>query len=289
MSEGSTEFERPANLAEGATGASDPAFAEAHARWHAGVEESRRHPYGPLSPTAIFWLSREPRTLPGLPGVWRADADGLVIVELSAADGVTLGSGEPVEGRVELGPLTGTESELLGWGSIRVEVAARSGQIAVRPRDPASQARADYAGTSTFAPSEKWLISAEFKARPRADVSVSSAAGPDRQQHYSSPGIARFSVGDATVELTLFGSFEGDDLRAIFADASGADATFPAARFVDVKPGPDGTLVIDFNRAVNPPAAYSAAATCPFPPAENRLPVRIDAGELRPAPGPGPA
>lgn len=260
----------------------DPAFAEAHARWHAELEAWRRADYGVLSPTAIFWLSREPRTLPGLPGVWRADADGLVAMSFDAADGVTR-NGSALAGETTVGPLTGTAGEILQWGRIRIEVAARSGQIAVRPRDPESPTLVGYAGTSTFAPSQDWQVSAEFEARPRADVTVPSAAGPDRVQHYSSPGIARFRLGDETVELTLFGSFENDDLRAIFADATGEDLSFPAARFVDVDQAADGRLRIDFTRAVNPPAAYSAAATCPFPPPENRLAVRIEAGEQRPA------
>lgn len=256
-------------------------FAVAHERWHAEVESARALKYGPLSATAIFWLNHEPRTLPGLPGVWRATPDGLVSIEFDASDGVTQHD-TPVSGLVQLGPLTGTESALLWWGPIMIEAAARSGLIAVRPRDPESRDRTNYAGTPTFPPSEEWLIRAEFIERSRADVTVPSAAGADREQHYPSPGVARFRVDEEDVELTLFGSAEHGNLRAVFADASGEDATFPAVRFVDVTPEEDGTLLIDFNRAVNPPAAYSAAATCPFPPPENRLAVRIEAGERRP-------
>ena len=271
-------------------------FSAAHAEWHADVEAGRASTYGPLSPTAIHWLTNEPRTLPGLPGVWRADADGLVTVRLPAGSGVRA-PGEPAaepgtspgdneasgSRELRIGPLTGTAGETLDWGRIRIEVAARSGVIAVRPRDPDSPTRAAYAGTPVFPPSEAWVTRAEFVARPRADVTVASAAGADRLQHYASPGIARFSIGGRPYELTLFGSVEGGDLRALFADETGSDLTFPAVRFVGVEALPDGSLSIDFNRAVNPPAAYSAAATCPFPPPENRLPVRIEAGEQRPA------
>ena len=263
-------------------------FAAEHAAWHAQVEAGRASAYGPLSPTAIFWLTHEPRTLPGLPGVWRADADGLVLLDLPAGSGVAR-DGEPLSGEVRIGPLTGTAGETLHWGRIRIEIAARSGVIAVRPRDPDSPDRARYAGTPVFAPSPDWVVRAAFQARPRADVEIASAAGADRRQHYASPGVAQFEVGGRAVELTLFGSVEGGDLRAVFADETGADLTFPAARFVDVAPQDDGSLLIDFTRAVNPPAAYSAAATCPFPPPENRLPVRIEAGEQRPRPAAPPA
>lgn len=256
-------------------------FSDAHAAWHAGVEAARTAPYGPLSPTALHVLAAEPQALPGLPGTWRADADGLVTVELAAEDGVERG-GEPVSGAVELGPLTGLDSTALAWGEIQIDVAARSGLIVVRPRDPNAPARLGYAGTRTFAPCPEWAVEARFVPAERDDVAVPSALGADRLQHYASPGRAEFAIGGRDLALTLFGSAERGDLRAIFADETGADLTFPAARFVGVRETAPGELVIDFNRATNPPCAYSESATCPFPPPENRLPIRIEAGELRP-------
>lgn len=70
--------------------------------------------------------------------------------------------------------------------------------------------------------------------------------------------------------------------RATHADRSGGELTPAESRFVGVRRLDDDAVEIDFTRTVNLPYAYSAHATCPFPPAENRLPVRIEAGELRP-------
>lgn len=255
------------------------AFSDAHAAWHAEVEAARTAPYGALTATAMHWLESddsEARALPGLPGLWQASPDGLVTVIVDAADGVQHG-GQPTSGAVQLGPLTGIASTTLTWGEILIEVAARSGAIAVRPRDPAAPTRVEYTGTPVFAPSKAWVVSAEFEADPRERVEIDSAAG--RPQHYDSPGRAVFTLGGERVALTLFGSAEHGDLRAIFSDAS--PDTFDATRFVSVKER-DGGLVIDFNRAVNPPFAYTPYATCPFPPAGNRLPVPVEAGEKRP-------
>lgn len=83
------------------------------------------------------------------------------------------------------------------------------------------------------------------------------------------------------MSLTLLGDAQASELRALFADLTGADLTYPAVRFVPVRREGDA-VTIDFNRATNPPCAYSESATCPFPPPENRLSVRIEAGELRP-------
>ncbi|WP_164512832.1 DUF1684 domain-containing protein [Leucobacter chromiireducens] len=256
-------------------------FTDAHAAWHASVESARTAPYGPLSPTAMHWLSAEPQSLPDLPGLWSADRAGLVTVELTEADGVTR-AGEPISGTTQLGPLTGTEGTALAWGEVQLEVAARSGGIIVRPRDPGSPDRTGYTGTATFPPSEEWVVTGRFVPAQRDTVEVSSAAGPDRTQAFTSPGTAEFTLGGQELSLTLFGSAENDDLRAIYADASGADLTFPSARFVDVELVDADTVRIDFTRTTNPPCAYSASATCPFPPPENRLPVRVEAGELRP-------
>ena len=256
-------------------------FADEHAAWHAGIERARTAPHGPLSPTALHWLTTQPQSLPGLPGTWSATAEGLVTLTVPASDGVTR-DGEQVAGTVTLGPLTGTAGTALAWGDIQLEIAARSGGIIVRPRDPAASARASYSGTATFPPSTDWVITGRFVPHIRGSVEVPSAAGADRLQHYDSPGRAEFTVAGQDVALTLFGSAEHGDLRAIFSDASGTDLTFPAARFVEVTAKDAGTVVIDFTRTTNPPCAYSESATCPFPPPENRLSVRIEAGELRP-------
>ena len=261
--------------------AAHEAFRVAHADWHAQVEADRTAPHGPLSVTALHWLSAEPQAFPGVPGLWSADADGLVTAQFDASGGVTR-DGAPLDGTVQLGPLTGIESTTLVWGDQQIELAARSGRIVLRPRDPRSKDRADYEGTNTFSPSEQWIVTARFVPAPREAVQVDSAAGPDAKQHYDSPGTAEFEIDGTPVALTLFGEANSPSLRAIFADATGVDLTFPAARFVGVTQTSDDTVVIDFNRTVNLPCAYSASATCPFPPPENRLAVRVEAGELRP-------
>lgn len=256
-------------------------FEAAYAAWHAEVERGRTAPHGPLSVTALHWLSAEPQAFTEVPGLWSADAAGLVTVHFDASDGVTL-AGAPLDGTVQLGPLTGIDSTTLVWGKLQLELAARSGRIVLRLRDPQSRDRAEYAGTNTFPPSEQWIVIARFVPAPREAVQVDSAAGPDAKQHYDSPGTAEFEIDGTPLALTLFGEAHSPNLRAIFADATGVDLTFPTARFVGVTQTSDDTVVIDFNRTVNLPCAYSASATCPFPPPENRLAVRVEAGELRP-------
>lgn len=260
--------------------AQDPqAFATEHAAWHDTVEAGRTSAHGPLSMTALHWLTAEPTELPGLPGVWSAAADGVVTVEFSAADGVAH-NGEPAVGAITLGPFEEQGATLLTWGDVKILVAERSGRISVRPQDPASEIRASYEGTATFAADPAWAVPARFEPLPRERIEVNCAI-PGAKQHFDSPGQAVFEVDGEEHALTLFGA--PGDLRVHFTDATRGSETFEFVRFLDVQEQPDGNLLLDFNRATNPPFAYNPNTTCPFTPAENDLTIPVRAGERLPA------
>lgn len=257
-------------------------FAAAHSAWHAEVEKRRTDPHGPLSITGLLWLTKQPQSFDGIPGEWSAESStGIATALLPEHSGLSR-NGQPLSGTVEFEPLTGIETLVLDWGEKKLELAARSGEIALRPRDPESADLRNYSGTAVFAPNEKWAVSARFTPAEREAVQVDTAAGETAKQYYDSPGTAEFEIDGRTFSLTLFGEVDGSPLRALYADESGIDLTYPAARFVGVKRVDDETVEIDFNRTTNLPCAYSVHATCPFPPPENRLPIRVEAGELRP-------
>ena len=81
-------------------------------------------------------------------------------------------------------------------------------------------------------------------------------------------------------ELRILPIADGDQLWFIFRDLTSGSETYPAARFLYADAPQDGWTVLDFNMAYNPPCAFNPHTTCPLPPRENRLPVRIEAGEL---------
>jgi uncharacterized protein (DUF1684 family) len=90
------------------------------------------------------------------------------------------------------------------------------------------------------------------------------------------------------VEFTLKGQqcrldpvSAGDVLFFIFRDQTAGKETYPSGRFLYTDLPQNGEVLLDFNKAVNPPCAFTPYATCPLPPAQNHLPVRIEAGELR--------
>ena len=96
------------------------------------------------------------------------------------------------------------------------------------------------------------------------------------------PGEARFKINGQDLRLTALGGDAEHGLFFVFGDLTAKSETYPAGRFLDTDPVKDGKVVLDFNRAYNPPCAFTPYATCPLAQRENVLPVRIEAGEKTP-------
>jgi uncharacterized protein (DUF1684 family) len=116
---------------------------------------------------------------------------------------------------------------------------------------------------------------------PRATTVGAAVEGI--QHIYEAPGQVRFRLGGRNLALTAFNGHAPGSLSVLFTDETSGKTTYAANRSLTVAaPGPDGTVRLDFNRAVNLPCAYTDLAPCPLPPAENRLPVAVEAGEQTP-------
>ena len=103
------------------------------------------------------------------------------------------------------------------------------------------------------------------------------------QHVYAAPGAVEFEVDGQPLALTAFNGHAAGSLHILFTDATSGVTTYAANRSLQVAaPDADGTVVLDFNRATNLPCAYTEFATCPLPPAENRLPIAVEAGEQIP-------
>ena len=94
-------------------------------------------------------------------------------------------------------------------------------------------------------------------------------------------GVFQFELGGARHALTgyTFAAGDSDSVFVPFLDATSGTESYGAGRYLDLYPEPDGTYVLDFNLAYHPSCVYDARFSCPLTPAENRLPVRIEAGE----------
>ena len=93
------------------------------------------------------------------------------------------------------------------------------------------------------------------------------------------PGYALFTLRGVEYRLEPTQS-NAQGFEFVFRDLTSGKETYGASRFLDTNPPKDGVVTLDFNEAYNPPCAYNPYTTCPLPPPENRLRVRIEAGEM---------
>lgn len=247
--------------------------------WHDEREEQLRTPHGWLSLTALHWLDAEPAGFADLPGRWRATGDGGVEV---TADGDLAVDGTPVRGTVRLEPVDGKPGVLVEAGERRIEVVRRTDSYALRVRDPQAPTRTSFTGVPSFPVETSWVVEGRFEAYPQPER-ITVGAVVDGLSHFpTAVGVVRFPLAGAERELVALAGRD-DTLTLHFRDATSGDTTYGGGRTLSVAaPGEDGRVVVDLNRTVNLPCAFTAFATCPLPPAENRLAVAVEAGERLP-------
>ncbi len=270
--------------------AADPDATE-FATWREAREARLRADNGWLSLVGLFWLdegensfgaSREARVVlpedagPEHAGVFERKGDA---VTLRLADGVTATVDDvPFRARALRTDAAGAP-ELVRLGRISFSVIARGERLGVRMRDPESPARREFGGCDWFAPRADLRVRARFERYdPPRTLAIPNVLGDLLEE--SCPGVAIFEVDGRKCRLEpTIGDPETGELFFVFGDASNGVSTYPGGRFLDADAPVNGTVLLDFNRAVNPPCAFTAFATCPLPPESNRLPVALEAGE----------
>ncbi|MGA5837486.1 DUF1684 domain-containing protein [Streptomyces pseudogriseolus] len=266
---------------ESATATDTAAFVAEWEKWHHDKDTALAHEHGFLAVTGLYWPASEPQRFPGAPGVWSADDDG-VTVELDEGEELVV-DGATVRGRHHFGVLAERASVNAVWGDAVIEVARRGGQDVVRPRHPDHPLRTAFTGTPAYAPDPRWRLTGTYVTFPEPRPTTVGAAVEGLEHVYDAPGKVRFAIERQELELTAFEGGAPGALLVLFTDATSGVTTYAANRALKIDaPGPDGQVVLDFNRATNLPCAYTDFATCPLPPAENRLPIAIEAGETIP-------
>jgi uncharacterized protein (DUF1684 family) len=245
------------------------------AEWRQKREAGLRRDGGWLTVTGLFWLH-----------------EGQNSFGADAKNDIALPAGSPHAGVFELrhgkvSVTTGGQSRELrpdsddkaDAGRLRLYVIERGGRFAIRMKDPASQFLREFHGLEYFPPREDYRVTAQFVADPRK-VPITNILGQTEPE--DSPGYVVFSLEGRQYRLRPVLDDPGSkDLFFVFRDLTAGKETYGAGRFLDTPPPQDGKVVLDFNKAYNPPCAFTPYATCPLPPAENRLAVRIEAGEKK--------
>ncbi|WP_067696159.1 DUF1684 domain-containing protein [Nocardia jejuensis] len=239
-----------------------------------------RQPLGWLSLTGLHWLGVDAETFDGVPGSWRADAEN---VHLTVDSGQELRlEGELLSGAVELTPGEGKPGLELRTGERLIEVIRRSGRFALRIHDPAAPALAAFTEIPVYRPDPEWVVTGRFTPYEVAQVVTTGAVVDGLSHHHTAGGTVTFEFDGVEHELVVFGSHLLGQ-HVLFTDGTSGITTYGGARRLDLtRPAADGTVVLDFNRAVNLPCAFSDYATCPVAPPRNRLGISVEAGEKDP-------
>jgi len=166
-------------------------------------------------------------------------------------------------------------------GTVSFTLVRRNDRLALRVRDSASPTRTGFEGLGLFPFDPGMVVEATVRpAAAEARIPIANVTGHIEEQRLAA--TLSFELGGARHEFQAMPA--GDDgLFVVFADGTNGRETYGGGRFLLVPPPRDGRATIDFNRAYFPPCAFTAFATCPMPPASNRLSRRIEAGERWPA------
>lgn len=163
-------------------------------------------------------------------------------------------------------------------GSFRWYIIKRGERYGIRLKDLESPLIDQITEVPSFPIDSKWRLNAKFeKFDTPKEIAVPNVLGDTEfEQCY---GLIKFKIGEEEHSLMPLGN-DDKGFFVIFADETSAEETYGAGRFLSVeKPDEKGNTIIDFNKATNPPCAFTNFATCPLPPKENILSVKILAGE----------
>lgn len=267
--------------------------AAANAAWRAQRLASLTSETGWLTPIALYWLK------PGATSFGRAESnafslnhpalasraavftlkDGQVWLDARRGSGLTVG-GKSVR-HLQLVPDTHPNPTELIAGTLHLQLIERAGQLGIRVRDSVSPERAEFRGLTYFSFRPDWVIDARFEPYvPAREVTIINILGMEVKM--SSPGVAVFERDGHTWRLDALLEEPGDNqLFVMFSDQTSGRETYGAGRFLYSPLPANGRIQLDFNHAYNPPCAFTEFATCPLPPPQNQLKLRVDAGELK--------
>lgn len=199
-------------------------------------------------------------------------------VTMKVTDGVeVLLNGKPVREIVMIGD-TKKDMTVFQYATIKWNLIVRDTLYGIRFRDLESEFVNSFKGIERFPVNEDWRIKAEFKPyNPPKKIFVPNVLGQIEEE--PSPGAVVFKKDNQTYKLDAIDA--GDRLWFIFADGTSGEETYGGGRFLytDSKTDSAGTVIVDFNKAYNPPCVLTKFATCPLPPKENYILLRITAGE----------
>lgn len=271
----------------------DEAYEAAVRKWREEREARLKADGGWLTLAGLFWLKdgenrfgSDPAgdiVLPGATAPAKAGIftlrDGKVTVTLLPGTNGRIGP-RPLTTPREMRPDTSGKADVLEMGTLSMNVIERGGKLGIRLKDKNNPARREFTGLKWFPIAEAYRVEAQWVSHPQPKpIKVPNVLG--QSEAMPSPGYAEFALNGKTVRLDgVLEDPRAEQLFFIMRDQTSGKETYGAGRFLYADLPKAGKVVLDFNKAYNPPCAFTPYATCPLPPPQNWMPVRVEAGEL---------
>ena len=251
------------------------------AQWRQNYDTKLKAPAGYLAVAGLWWLK---------PGEQRAGSHAALAIVLPkrapqqfgmfnlSGDIVTFtpSGGQPRALRTDKaaeGP------EILKLDDMELFIIQRNERFGLRLRDPQSEMRRAFQGTRWYAPLPAWKIQARFIAYPKPKIVLISDVTGNKQK-MEAPGMVEFKINGRTYRLEP--TVDDEELFYVFKDKTAGHGTYGSGRFLHSAMPKDGKVELDFNKAYNPPCAFTPYATCPLPLKKNFIDVAIPVGEQVP-------
>ena len=168
--------------------------------------------------------------------------------------------------------------DVLTVNALTMFVIQRGDKFGIRLKDRNSEYRRNFTGLHWYPVKPEYRVAARFvKWTEPKNIDIANILG--QTEPTPSPGYVEFTLNGVKARIDALE--EDDSLFLIFRDQTAGKTTYGAGRFLNTDMPKNGEVVVDFNQAYNPPCAFTPYATCPLPPPENRLPVAIEAGEMK--------
>ncbi len=263
------------------------------AEWRAQRLSSLTSETGWLTPIALYWLKDGENSFGRASGrafslddaALAADTGAFVLADghvryVAHASGAMTYLSQPVTSLDLISDANEKPTELVA-GTLHFMLIERAGHLGIRVRDSVSPNRLQFKGLQYFPVRADWHIQAHFEPYvPERHIPIVNILGMTEEM--TSPGAIEFERDGHSWRLDAILEAPGDrELFVMFSDATSGKQTYGAGRFLYVGLPNADRIEVDFNKAYNPPCAFTDFATCPLPPQQNRLALAIDAGELK--------
>lgn len=269
----------------------DPAsYVASVEQWQLDRLEGLKAKDGWLNLAGIYWLKEGMQTFGSDSAndiIFPAKAPAIIgslslvdsLVRLQVSEGVDLYYKNESVKELELSYDSSREPSYITHGDFAWYIMKRHHKLAVRLRDYKNPAIADLDHIPSYPIDPDYLVEAKLVPFDEVKIITVPTPFPDYTQDYECPGELRFKLKGKRLTLLPFSA--GDQYFIIISDETSGLDTYGGGRFMYASSDSEGKILLDFNKAYNPPCALTPFAACPMPPGENHLPVKIEAGEKR--------